>query len=901
MSANPIEQNWLSQANMVDNAVFWELSSQPMCAVDEGGRLRYANQALSQMVNTKPAQLLDTELEQWFHPDDRSSLRVTLEVIDPQSQPMQFSGRLRRSEGIWRQLDWKVSRRGALIYLSAKEPQLDFHHKSLLGFLVRSSDDSETESDSPPFVQAMIDLIPHAFYCRDQKSRYIQVNQKFLAVSGLKREDVLGLTATDIWGEKLGKISKDHDRILLRDGGIQQYDVEFTNARGQLRQLSITKSLLHQEQGKPARILGLARDVTEQMKQERLGDQQNRMLSVAALCARQLMRATQPRRVLDTALSDIRLNCGAQNIYVYRHREHESQIIADLIGCSNAPVHENAGSREPWPSFQYDPHLSRWLDLLEQGFPICSDCDELPQKEREFLEPLDVQSIILVPIHVEDRLWGMIGCGEKHDQSRCLAVETATLMTVGNIIGAAWSRHEAQRSEARANWQVEDLARQYERAWRESERLRRDAEEMARQAQAADHAKTAFLHNMSHEIRTPMTAILGYLDILDQTQDNEAERQKCIDTIRENGDHLMSLINEILELANLESGNIALNSESIDPSYLLRNTLAQYRKTAQSKGLALDLKVDYPIPEKIEIDQARLRQVLDNLISNAIKFTHEGGVTVQVRVVPHQVSENTKHPVLRIAVIDTGIGIDLQDRQRLFRPFCRGNESLSAGYSGTGLGLALTKRIVDAMGMELQVHSDPQKGSTFLLCVPFSSDGKTFLSSEPERLHQIFPETVPTNPDATKASVAQDSEQNQQEAPPESEEQNESSHRLLLAEDDPAIRRLVKLLLKREGLGCETAEDGQEACDAVLQARQAGQPYDLVLMDMQMPRMTGYDATRHLRRRGIQIPIVAVTAQAMATDRQMCLNAGCTDYMSKPIDRQRLADLVWQYLKKPQS
>ncbi len=401
------------------------------------------------------------------------------------------------------------------------------------------------------------------------------------------------------------------------------------------------------------------------------------------------------------------------------------------------------------------------------------------------------------------------------------------------------------------------------------------ANEMAIQAEAANSAKSEFLANMSHEIRTPMTAILGFGDILLEHGDLEnapPERIEAAQTIKRNGEYLLGIINDILDLSKVEAGKVKVERIACNPCTLIADVASLVRVKADGKNLAFSTEYVGQVPEIIRTDPTRLRQILINLIGNAIKFTEIGGVRLITRLV-----EDDDQPVMQFDVLDTGIGMTEEQVARLFQPFMQADASTTRKFGGTGLGLTISKRFAAMLGGDITVvESTPGVGTRFRFTVGTGAlDGVTMIS-----------DPVATTALATCAAQT-----------------GESGHRLplkdrriLLAEDGPDNQRLISFVLKRAGAEVTVKENGKVALEAALAAQDTGQPFDVILMDMQMPVMDGYEAARLLRSEGYAGPIIALTAHAMPDDRQRCLDAGSDDYATKPIDRDKLIAAIGRNL-----
>ena len=386
-------------------------------------------------------------------------------------------------------------------------------------------------------------------------------------------------------------------------------------------------------------------------------------------------------------------------------------------------------------------------------------------------------------------------------------------------------------------------------------------------AQAAARVKSEFLANMSHEIRTPLTAILGYTELLRESREQPLEASRichvdALDTIHRNGEHLLQVLNDILDFSKYEAGHLEMELSFASPRQIVADVLELFAARAAAKDLRLESRCDAELPSAIEIDPTRLRQVLANLVGNAVKFTESGAVYVQARW--DGAPAGAGHIVF--AVRDTGIGMTQQELSRLFQPFTQADGSTSRRYGGTGLGLAISRRLAELMGGTIEATSEPGQGSTFTVSLPV---GRT-----------RWP-----RPDDAVAAREGDAMFGEAAGCISHKVPCLAGCRILLVEDSPDNQRLIGHLLQSTGAEVVVADNGQSAVDLALEQLRQRAAFDLVLMDMQMPILDGYEATSRLRAAGYRRPILALTAHALGAEHDKCRAAGCDDVCTKPIDR----------------
>ncbi len=387
------------------------------------------------------------------------------------------------------------------------------------------------------------------------------------------------------------------------------------------------------------------------------------------------------------------------------------------------------------------------------------------------------------------------------------------------------------------------------------------------EAESAAKAKSEFLANMSHELRTPLTAILGFTDILTESASDDGQTE-MLSTIRRNGRHLLDLINQVLDISKLEAGAYVVESVPTNPQQLVRDVVETLRIPAEAKNVSTSVKCDDAIPERIMSDPLRLKQIVMNLVGNAIKFTECGEVRVEATVVDDD---------LHIDVIDTGIGMNRDAAVNMFRPFSQGDASVTRRFGGTGLGLSISQKLAKQMGGDLSlVSSALGKGTHLRVMLPCIS-----VNADEAVVHQR--DRKLSTPSARFDTTV---------------DMPLKGMQILLVEDGPDNRRLLTHILSKRGADVHTAVNGLECVNKIYPAGDVGLTPHLILMDMQMPVLDGYQATRDLREKGCTIPIVALTAHARADDRDKCLAAGCDEFETKPINRDRLIECIVNLVRR---
>jgi len=386
----------------------------------------------------------------------------------------------------------------------------------------------------------------------------------------------------------------------------------------------------------------------------------------------------------------------------------------------------------------------------------------------------------------------------------------------------------------------------------------------------AAQAKSEFLTNVSHEIRSPMTAVVGFAENLLDPGLDDSDRWEAIQAIRRNAEHLLGVVNDILDISKIEANRLEIELIECSPCAILGDIAAMMRSRAKDKGLQFAIEYVGPMPTSIRTEPTRLRQILVNLVGNAIKFTESGGVRVVARCIPdYRVVDGVTEGAVQLDVVDTGIGMTPEQMGRLFQPFVQADASVARRFGGTGLGLVISRKLCEALKGSIRVESKLGCGSMFRVILPIGSLHGVRMIEWPDELPVSSPLATAWTPERLLANM-----------------------QVLLAEDGPDNQRLLSFVLRKAGAEVTLADNGQAAVSLALAAKERGKPFAVVLMDMQMPVLDGYTAISLLRHKGYTGAIVALTAHAMHGDRERCLAIGCTDYLTKPVAREKLVQVV---------
>jgi len=635
----------------------------------------------------------------------------------------------------------------------------------------------------------------------------------------------------------------------LQDGIIHEGIAETPTHDG-TRFYRIIASPLFDHDGNITGVIEMVDDVTESKRAEHVAQARLRIVTAAGVeSSDDLMQLT---------LDEIEALTGSE-IGFYHFLEANQETLA--LQTWSTHTLEKMCTAEGKGSHYPVSKAGVWMDCVRERRPVIHNSyASLPHRKGLPEGHAPIIREMLIPIQRDGRIVAIIGVGNKAADYDASDVEIASLL--GDFSWELVTHKCAEEALQAAKEEAERSQRMLEHLNHQLEAAIERANLMAQEAVVANQAKSEFLANMSHEIRTPMNGIVGFSDMLGDSSLTQEQRQ-YVDTIRDCAHNLLQIINDVLDFSKIEARKLTVEHVDCSLARLLAGIESLTAPKARDKGLDFEVVVGEPKPPaRIRTDPVRLRQCLINLVNNATKFTERGSVRVCVSL-----QELHAEPFVRFDVIDTGIGIPPDRQQAIFEAFVQADGSTTRKYGGTGLGLTITKQLTELLGGRIHLQSEPGKGTTFSLAIPAGVEvaGQPKLSS----LGAIPEEKMSTVGRSERKFLG----------------------RVLIAEDVAANQLLMRLMLERLGLEVALAEDGEKAVAEVL-----ANGFDLILMDIQMPRKNGHEATRELRRRGVVTPIVALTAHAMETDRQDCLASGCNDYLAKPVERKELMKMLEKYL-----
>ncbi|MEM8550611.1 MAG: ATP-binding protein, partial [Verrucomicrobiota bacterium] len=687
----------------------------------------------------------------------------------------------------------------------------------------------ETASKNALHLRGFIDALPDIAFVISDKGRYLEVYAHKQDVLSRQAEDLLGSTLKDTWSAEQAQRFQDAVQRCLDQQ--QQISLEYgVDSAGETIWFEGRLAPMRGDDGSLDRVIWVAYEITDRKRALATLEQRDQLLQGVSRASSHLLAVRDLQQAVFRALEAIGEHAQVDRVVVYENSFDQDAGQTRIIPRHTwaRPGFEQDESKAPLHD-SWTGEMRPWYDKLSAHSVVQSKTLATTGQLRECLQSQGVEAVMIAPIRVESYFWGILvlyDCGHARtwDENEVTAIQVAAAGMGAFLV----------------NRQVEAELRQAKES-----------------ADRANMAKGEFLAMMSHEIRTPMNAILGFSDLLAQTQLKPSQLESLA-VIDRSGKALLELINNILDYSKIESRGIELDYMPFNLETALVESLELVLIKAREKGVKIDYSIEGAKPYDYLGDPHRLKQVILNLTNNAVKFTHEGRVDVQVRIQPTQASDRDQ---VYFAVKDTGIGIPASKVDRLFQPFSQVDSSTTRKYGGTGLGLVICKRLVEKMGGDIAVSSEEGKGSTFSFDFPLTRSGdpvRTVSALGSNKLNPEFAKSYPLT--------------------------------ILAVEDDEINRQLIQQILTKLGYQPDLAKDDSAAATLFEQKH-----YDIVLMDIQLPGRSGLEITRRLRsgeygEKHRLAYIVAVTAFALSEDRRKCLDAGCNAYLPKPISTSSLKD-----------
>ncbi len=687
------------------------------------------------------------------------------------------------------------------------------------------------------FLTSLLNSIPIPVFYKDISGHYLGFNKAFENFFGTPAKELIGKSVFDISPYERARIYHQKDvEVFENPDSIQVYESKVKNYHGQELSVIFQKAALFDNSGKVMGLIGAVFDITRRKAMEESIKYKESQQKIIARISSSFINSTSDN--IDAKINDMLAACGdflkVDRVYLFKFSKDEKYLTNTHEWCASGV--ECAMDQLQDFALSNVPMFEETIHKRELMF--VPDVDSLPDiPDKNILQAQQVKTLLCTPMVKSDALIGYLGFDWVRSAYHISGEEREMLNILSNILSDALIKVEFEKEMVQAR----------------------------KQAEAANLAKSEFLANMSHEIRTPMNAITGMIHLARKTNP-EGDMLNYLNKIDTSARSLLGILNDILDFSRIEAGKLELEQVVFSLDQLMTSLLNIVENNARQKGLVLNCAIEPGTPDKYYGDSTRLLQILLNLTSNAIKFTDQGRISVHAAVHGYPPEEYAPGQLIELSfsVSDTGIGIEQKKAEHLFDPFTQADASFTRRYGGTGLGLAITKQLVEMMNGSIDVQSTEGKGSNFTFRVQLktaSADEQMESSSSHHTIQKCL-----------------------------------QGKRVLVVEDNAINRELARELLIEMGVEVTEAANGSQGVRLA-----QSEEFDMILMDIQMPEMDGIEATRKIREIEVEAgqprkPIIAMTAHAMAEDREKSLSAGMDDHLTKPVDPQKFYHILFKHL-----
>ncbi|MFO8038931.1 MAG: PAS domain S-box protein [Sodalinema sp.] len=823
---------------------------------DPMGACRYVNPHWCQTTGLSREDCLDYGWLRAIHPGDRDRVFQAWDQAVNQHQHLSLQYRILRRD---QRLSW----------ISGQLVALYDPNDNLMGYLGTLNDITSEKlaqdalQESEEKFRQLAENIRQIFFILSREGAMLYISPTYQEIFERPYQDLYEnprLWLAAVYPGDRRRISEALDR-QIRQGEVFEETYRILRPSGEVRWLCAKAFPVRDHQGQSYRFVGLAEDISDRKLAEDALKRQYRNVLLLKKLTQEIRQSLDSEQIFQTAAYQIGRSFSVSRCLIFSYESDPQPQLRAVAESRHPTLPSLLGLILPIGEHPYSAVIVQ-QDIAQ----VSDDVSENPllQKHQDFLEANQIRSMLGIRTSYQGQANGEI-CLHQCSQRRWSSDEVNLLEAVAAQVGIALAqaamlqRETAQREELSAKNLALAAAKQ--------------------EAEAANLAKSRFLAMMSHEIRTPLNAVIGTTELLFESR-LDAQQQEFVNTIRQSSETLLSLINDILDVSKIESEHLELESRPFELDRALLQALDLVAVTAQQKGLNLCYSLMTPLPQIWRGDVVRLKQILINLLGNAVKFTEQGEIRLSVEVMESQPDDEGQQ-TLHLSVEDTGIGIPRDRFDRLFQPFSQSDSSMTRRYGGTGLGLTISQRLCQLMEGQITLESELGQGSTFHVTL------KLVPEWDSPRLTPVTRLITPRHRYQSTPSV--------QESPFDPVLAQQLPLRILVAEDLPINQVLVQQLLTRFGYRASLVNNGLEAVQQLNQEN-----FDLVFMDVQMPELDGWAATRQIRQQlaqqGRPQPyIIALTAHALAGDRQLCLEAGMDDYLSKPLRATQLRQALERY------